>query len=133
MNKKITSLNDNKIPSYVSIYNQIYSDIVDGVYKNGSQLPSEPVLAEKYGVSRNTLRQALTILNEDHLIAKQQGKGAEIRIFFHVFSYFFQNGIYPVSYTHLDVYKRQLLIMEYRRISIPNTIYVMTGMVISNC
>lgn len=26
-----------------------------------------------------------------------------------------------------------LLIMEYRRISIPNTIYVMTGMVISNC
>ena len=70
MNKKITSLNDNKIPSYVSIYNQIYSDIVDGVYKNGSQLPSEPVLAEKYGVSRNTLRQALTILNEDHLIAK---------------------------------------------------------------
>ena len=78
MNKKITSLNDNKIPSYVSIYNQIYSDIVGGVYENGSQLPSEPVLAERYGVSRNTLRQALTILSEDHLIAKQQGKGTFI-------------------------------------------------------
>ena len=75
MNKKITSLNDNKIPSYVSIYNQIYSDIVDGVYKNGSQLPSEPVLAEKYGVSRNTLRQALTILNEDTSSRSSRARG----------------------------------------------------------
>lgn len=70
--------NDNRIPSYISVYNQIYADITNGVYTNGSQLPSEPALAEKYNVSRNTLRQALTILNENHLIIKRQGKGTFI-------------------------------------------------------
>lgn len=72
--RKIVSKSNKKIPSYVPIYNMIYSDIINGFYKYGSQLPSEVELTEKYGVSRNTLRQALTILREDGLIEKQQGK-----------------------------------------------------------
>lgn len=77
-NRKITSKSSEKIPSYVPIYNMLYSDILNGLYKSGSLLPSESVLTEKYGVSRNTLRQALTILNEDGLIIKRQGKGTEV-------------------------------------------------------
>lgn len=72
--RKINSKSNKKIPAYVPIYNMLYSDIVNRLYKYGSQLPSEVVLTEKYGVSRNTLRQALTILREDGLIEKQQGK-----------------------------------------------------------
>lgn len=63
------------MPSYIPIYNQLYEDIVNGVYEKGSLLPSEHLLAEKYHVSRNTLRQALTILNQDGYIYKKQGKG----------------------------------------------------------
>jgi DNA-binding GntR family transcriptional regulator len=75
INRKITSKSTEKIPSYVSIYNMLYADIINGVYGNETLLPSETALTEKYGVSRNTLRQALTVLNEDGLIKKHQGKG----------------------------------------------------------
>lgn len=56
----------------------MYSDIINGVYAANETLPSETALATKYGVSRNTLRQALAILNEDGMIIKSQGKGTII-------------------------------------------------------
>lgn len=65
-----------KIPSYVPIYNMLYSDIINGLYLYSDLLPSEKLLSEKYNVSRNTVRQALTILKEDGLILKKQGKGS---------------------------------------------------------
>ncbi len=78
--KKIISVSNEKIPSYVAIYNMLYSDIINGLYKNGTQLPGETDLSERYNVSRNTLRQALTILAEDGLISKHQGKGTFVTI-----------------------------------------------------
>lgn len=63
------------MPTYLGVYNALYSDIVNGVYASGEALPGETSLSEKYGVSRNTLRQALAILNEDGMIIKSQGKG----------------------------------------------------------
>jgi len=74
-NRKITSKSTDKIPAYVAIYNILYSDIVNGVYEDGSRLPSETALAKRYKVSRNTIRLALAILNEDGLIQKSQGRG----------------------------------------------------------
>ncbi len=74
-NRTITSKSTEKIPAHVPVYNMLYADIVNGLYKDGSQLPSETSLTEKYGVSRNTVRLALAILNEDGLIQKSQGKG----------------------------------------------------------
>jgi DNA-binding GntR family transcriptional regulator len=76
--EKITSQLKEKIPSYVPIYNKLYMEIISGELPDGSQLPSESTLTEKYGVSRNTLRQALTVLNEDGLISKRQGRGTLI-------------------------------------------------------
>lgn len=78
MNKKEN--NSKKIPSYVPIYNKLYSDIISGIYNNGDSLPSESTLTKEYGVSRHTLRQALTVLSEDGLIQKKQGKGTIITI-----------------------------------------------------
>lgn len=68
-------LYQSSVPSYVSIYNSLYLDIVNNIYPQGDLLPGEVQLAQKYGVSRNTLRQALAILGEDGLIIKAQGKG----------------------------------------------------------
>lgn len=74
-NKKIIGNPNAKTPAYVAIYESIYEDIKNGVYRAGSQLPTETKLAEEHKVSRNTLRQALAILNEDGLVYNVQGKG----------------------------------------------------------
>ena len=66
------------VPAYIEVYNSLYSDITNNVYLEGEQLPGENALSEKYGVSRNTLRQALAILCEDGLVIKSQGKGTVI-------------------------------------------------------
>lgn len=68
----------NNIPAYVAVYNALYSDIISDIYEQNTFLPSEADLAKKYSVSRNTLRQALAVLNEDGLIVKSQGKGTMI-------------------------------------------------------
>lgn len=73
--KTITSSGTEKIPPYVEVYNRLYSDITSGVYPPGARLPGEVELAERYGVGRHTLRQALVILVEDGLVAKHQGSG----------------------------------------------------------
>ncbi len=44
-------------------------------YVVGGQLPSEPELAEQFGVSRGTVRQALTILEREGVIFRRQGSG----------------------------------------------------------
>lgn len=64
---------------HVLVYDQIYQLIQDGVYTPGSQLPSEPDLAEQFHVSRMTLRKALALLQEDHLVKNIRGKGNFIR------------------------------------------------------
>lgn len=70
-----TKLHPENIPAYIDVYNSLYKDIMDGVYPPNETLPGETTLSHKYGVSRNTLRQALAILNEDGMIIKSQGKG----------------------------------------------------------
>lgn len=75
MNDKLNIGGNSHIPSYVGVYNSLYTDIKNGIYAENEFLPSEISLSEKYGVSRNTLRQALAILSEDGLILKSQGKG----------------------------------------------------------
>jgi len=44
-------------------------------YVVGGQLPSEPDLAKQFGVSRGTVRQALTILEREGVIFRRQGSG----------------------------------------------------------
>ena len=72
---KYHSVKKNNMPTYLGIYNALYSDIINGVYAPGELLPGEISLSKKYKVSRNTLRQALAILSEDGMIIKSQGKG----------------------------------------------------------
>lgn len=59
----------------VSIYNKLFKMINDGVFPENTKLPSEPVLAKELGVSRTTLRQALSLLHDDGLVKNIHGKG----------------------------------------------------------
>lgn len=64
-----------KLPTYLEVYNRLYTDLAERVFEPGSRLPGEMELARRYGTGRYTLRQALLILAEDGLIVKQRGSG----------------------------------------------------------
>lgn len=64
-----------KRPLYINVYDELLLQIRKGEFPIGSQLPSEPELARKLGVSRATLRQALVLLQDDGLVRNIRGKG----------------------------------------------------------
>lgn len=63
---------------YLGIYNHIKNSIEEEEIKAGEKLPSENQLMEKYQVSRDTIRKALDLLEEDGYIHKIKGKGSYI-------------------------------------------------------
>lgn len=63
---------------YVQIYNAIRSDIILNLYQDGSLLPTEAQLMEKYGASRNTVRKAVSMLQNDGFISTRQGSGSVV-------------------------------------------------------
>lgn len=56
----------------------IKADIANGVYLPGSFLPNELELAKKYGHARDTLRLALTILEDEKIIELLKGRGRRV-------------------------------------------------------
>lgn len=63
---------------YVDMALEIEKRINDGTYKVGDKLPSERELSETYQVSRNVIRQAITILREKGMLVVRPGKGAYV-------------------------------------------------------
>lgn len=63
---------------YNQIYQSLSSDIVEGKYKTGDTLPSEHKLLRLFGVSRETVRKALSLLQENGYIQKMKGKGSVV-------------------------------------------------------
>lgn len=61
------------------VYDAIADTIRKGTYTPGSRLPAETALAEAYGVSRPTVREALARLREDGLVRSRQGSGAYVQ------------------------------------------------------
>lgn len=57
----------------VQIADQLRAAIASGSLKPGDRLPSEVQLAEKYGVSRGTVREAVRLLVAEHLVASTRG------------------------------------------------------------
>lgn len=66
-------MNSNK---YRKIYQDLSGKIINGEYKEGTQLPSENLLVKSYGVSRETVRKALSLLQTNGYIQKLKGKGS---------------------------------------------------------
>jgi GntR family transcriptional regulator len=64
-----------KEPLYIRVKRIILEAIHSGKLGKDNRLPSEKVLAEKFNVSRATIRSALQSLEDDSIIKKQQGVG----------------------------------------------------------
>ena len=60
---------------YIRIHDEIKHQIETGVFEVGQRLPSERVMAEQFGVSRMTLRQAVTSLVEEGILTRYVGSG----------------------------------------------------------
>ncbi|MCL6547452.1 MAG: GntR family transcriptional regulator [Alicyclobacillus sp.] len=63
------------IPFYYQIREDLLRRIEEGEYPVGSQIPSEVALAERYGVSRPTIRQAIAELVQEGILVRGRGKG----------------------------------------------------------
>ncbi len=63
-------------PLYAQIARLLGADILAGRLGPGAALPSEASLCARFGVARSVVRQALSVLQTDGLIRKEQGRAA---------------------------------------------------------
>ncbi|MGI5286553.1 GntR family transcriptional regulator [Nonomuraea polychroma] len=64
---------------YLAIAAELRARIERGELQPGSALPSEAELRRRYGASRNTVRQALAVLEHDGLVVAEHGRGRFVR------------------------------------------------------
>ena len=67
------------IPLYRQLADRILSKIRSGEYPSGSRIPSEPNLAQTYGIGRPTVRQATDILVRNRLLKRIRGAGTFVQ------------------------------------------------------
>ena len=70
-----------KAPKYQEISDWLREGISNGRCRPGDRLTSEPSLCEKFGVSRQTVRSAIAILEKEGLVVRRQGSGTYVSHF----------------------------------------------------
>lgn len=66
------------IPLYLQIEQKLRDLIKKDEYQRGKLLPNEVDLSRQLGISRNTLRQAISKLVMDGLLVRKKGKGTKV-------------------------------------------------------
>ena len=66
-------------PKYQFIADSLRQEIENGRYAGGQALPTEHLLCQRFQLSRQTVRRALSLLEEEGLITRRQGSGSRIR------------------------------------------------------
>ena len=70
---------DSPLPLYHQLADLLMEQIDAGDYQSGDMLPSEISMAQKYGIGRPTVRQAMSVLLEKHLIERKRGAGTFVK------------------------------------------------------
>jgi len=63
------------LPLYAQLAELLRRRIARGDWKEGDRLPSHELLTREFAVARVTVRQAITLLEEDGLVLSRQGRG----------------------------------------------------------
>ena len=63
---------------YKAVYNWVLDNINSGALKVGEKLPSENELSERFGLSRQTVRHAVDILEQQKLVLRVRGSGTYV-------------------------------------------------------
>jgi GntR family transcriptional repressor for pyruvate dehydrogenase complex len=67
-----------KSSATTKVFEALYKMIATGQYRRGQKLPPQEELARQFGVSRNTLREAVNQLSAMGLLSSQQGVGTVV-------------------------------------------------------
>ena len=65
-------------PKHEALSDWIRDRILAGTFPIGSRLPSENELAQRFGLSRQTVRQAISTLVRENLLERRQGSGTYV-------------------------------------------------------
>lgn len=76
-NRKTLDIQDE--PLYIKLQDIIMKKIESSEYLPGEKLPSERVLAEKYGINRMTVKNAINALETKGYLYRAQGKGTFVK------------------------------------------------------
>ncbi len=63
---------------YIELFENIREKIIDGTYAEKQKLPSENELVKATGYSRQTVRQAISLLEHSELVSRVQGSGTYV-------------------------------------------------------
>ena len=63
---------------YQKVVDWIRQQVEEGAYKSGEKLKSENELCQMFGLSRQTVRHALGILEEEGMVVRRRGSGTYI-------------------------------------------------------
>lgn len=83
----------NTPPRYLSVKQSLVDLIREREWKFGQSIPSEPLLARRFGVSIGTIRHAVTELVAENVLVREQGRGTFVTshtrdhmldVFFHI-------------------------------------------------
>lgn len=66
------------VPLYYQLSQQLEAAIADGILKPGDRIDTEMDIAEKYGLSRPTVRQAIQELVSKGLLIRRRGVGTQV-------------------------------------------------------
>lgn len=66
---------ESMVPLYEQLAALLGNEIVSGKYRPGDRIPGEQAVADEYGLSRVTVRHALSLLAERGFVVSRQGKG----------------------------------------------------------
>ena len=72
----MTASNRSRTPIWAAIATELRGDIAEGRYAQGEKLPTEAVLATRFGVNRHTVRHAMSALVSEGLVHTRRGAGA---------------------------------------------------------
>lgn len=61
------------------VVDAVRKDIIGGRYKPGERLPTETELAASFGIHRNTVRRAFSVLKERGYVRIEQGRGTFVK------------------------------------------------------
>ena len=65
-------------PKTRELADALFTAIISGVHRYGTRLPAERAICEEYGLSRNTVRQALDLLDQYKVITRHAGSGSVV-------------------------------------------------------
>ena len=66
-------------PKYLQVADILRKEIAEGVFRDGQTLMTEEELRFRFNVSRQTVRQAIALLEDDGLVDRRRGSGTYVR------------------------------------------------------